>query len=150
AAMPAPDVREILPPDTALAFRAMRELRPHWGEEAEFVRRVDELQRPAGYRIVGSFDPGSPHAAAVAGFREGHNLAWGHFVYVDDLSSHPDARGRGHGGAVLDWVHEEAARLGVDDVHLDSGVGPEREDAHRLYFNKRYRIASYHFVRPGQ
>jgi GNAT superfamily N-acetyltransferase len=144
-----PDVREILPPDTELAFPAMRALRPHWGDETAFVRRLDEVQRPAGYRVVGSFDPDWPHAAAVAGFREGHNLAWGHFVYVDDLSSHPDARGRGHGGAVLDWVHEEAARLGVDEVHLDSGVGPERQDAHRLYFAKRYRIASYHFTRPG-
>src|SRR3954447_23901070 len=31
-------VREILPPDTALAFEAMRALRPHYDDEAEFVR----------------------------------------------------------------------------------------------------------------
>ena len=45
-------------------------------------------------------------------------------------------RGRGHGGS------------GASELHLDSGVGPEREDAHRLYFNQRLRISSYHFVRP--
>jgi hypothetical protein len=42
----------------------------------------------------------------------------------------------------------EACRAGCDELHLDSGVGPEREDAHRLYFNAGLRIASYHFSRP--
>ena len=41
-------LRELLPPDTALAFEAMRALRTHYTDEAEFVRRVDEVQRPAG------------------------------------------------------------------------------------------------------
>jgi hypothetical protein len=27
-------------------------------------------------------------------------------------------------------------------------VGPEREDAHRLYFNVGLRITSYHFAAP--
>ncbi len=35
-----------------------------------------------------------------------------------------------------------------DEIHLDSAVIPERQDAHRLYFNRRMRIASYHFVTP--
>jgi hypothetical protein len=38
-------------------------------------------------------------------------------------------------------------RCGCDQLHLDSGVGPEREDAHRLYFNAGLRITAYHFVK---
>ena len=140
-------VREILPPDTALAFPAMRALRPHWDDEAAFVRRVDDVQRPEGYRVAGAFDPGEEHALAVAGFRNGHNLAWGDYLYVDDLSTLPDARRRGLGRLLLDWVHEEALRLGCDQLHLDSGLGLERADAHRLYLNSRLRIVSYHFAR---
>ena len=34
----------------------MRALRTHYADEAEFVRRVDEVQRPQGYRLVGAFD----------------------------------------------------------------------------------------------
>ena len=34
----------------------MRALRTHYTDEAEFVRRVDEVQRPQGYRLVGAFD----------------------------------------------------------------------------------------------
>jgi hypothetical protein len=43
---------------------------------------------------------------------------------------------------------EEGRRLGCTQFHLDSGVGIEREDAHRLYFNTGLRITSYHFQAP--
>jgi GNAT superfamily N-acetyltransferase len=140
-------IREVLPPDTGLVFEAMRALRSHRGDRDAFVARVDEVQRPEGYRLVGAFEEGEAEAVAVAGFRIAHNLAWGErFLYVDDLSTLPQARGRGHGRALLDWLADEAVRQGCDQLHLDSGVGPEREDAHRLYFNAGLRIASYHFA----
>ena len=139
-------LQEISPPDTALAFEAMRELRSHYQDEADFVRRVDEVQRPEGYRLVGAFEDG--RCVAVAGFRVIHNLAWGDCLYVDDLSTHPDGRRRGHGRALLEWCAAEAEWLGCGQLHLDSGVGPEREEAHRLYFNTGLRITSYHFAKP--
>jgi GNAT superfamily N-acetyltransferase len=123
----------------------MRALRTHHDDETRFVERVDEIQRPQGYRLVGAFEDG--RCVAVAGFRVIHNLAWGDTLYVDDLSSLPDSRRRGHGRALLEWCVEEARRLGCSELHLDSGVGPEREDAHRLYFNTGLRITSYHFAR---
>jgi GNAT superfamily N-acetyltransferase len=128
---------------------AMQALRSHHGDEAEFVRRVDEIQRPEGYRLVGAFEEAAPERClAVAGFRELHNLAWGHVIYVDDLSTHPDGRRRGYGRALLEWCAEEARRLGCDALHLDSGVEANRLDAHRLYLNTGMRITSYHFARP--
>jgi GNAT superfamily N-acetyltransferase len=141
-------IREILPPDTALAFEAMRALRAHHDDEAEFVRRVDVEQRPQGYRLVGAFDEDG-RCTAVAGIRLIRNLAWGDCLYVDDLSTLPGARRRGQGRALLEWCLEEARGLGCNELHLDSGVGPEREDAHRLYFNAGLRITSYHFARPA-
>jgi GNAT superfamily N-acetyltransferase len=141
-------IREILPPDTALVFEAMRALRTHHTELTEFVRRVDEEQRPQGYRLVGVFDE-DERCTAVAGFRVIRNLAWGDCLYVDDLSTLPETRRRGHGRALLGWCLEEARRLGCNQLHLDSGVGPERADAHRLYFNAGLRITSYHFAREA-
>jgi GNAT superfamily N-acetyltransferase len=124
----------------------MSALRTHYTDEAGFVRRVDEVQRAEGYRIVGAFE--GERCVAVAGFRVIHNLAWGDTLYVDDLSTLPEARGRGYGRALLEWCREEGARAGCAQFHLDSGVGPEREDAHRLYFNTGLRITSYHFAAP--
>jgi GNAT superfamily N-acetyltransferase len=141
-------VREIAASETALAFRAMHALRPHYRDEAAFVRRVDEVQRPEGYRLVGVFEPDADgDASAVAGFRLAHSLAWGRHVYVDDLSTHPDDRRRGHAGRLMTWLLEEARRLRCDSLHLDSGFGPERVDAHRLYFNSGLQIFSHHFAR---
>ena len=141
------DIREILPPDTGLAFLAMKALRTHLADEEAFVRRVEDVQRPEGYRLVGAFDRGEPAAAAVAGFREGNNLAWGHFLYVDDLATRPEFRRRGLGRGLLVWLAREAATLGCDELHLDSGVQLERADAHRLYFNSGLTIKAHHFSR---
>jgi GNAT superfamily N-acetyltransferase len=124
----------------------MSALRTHFTDEAEFVTRVDDVQRAQGYRIVGAFE--GERCVAVAGFRVLHNLAWGDALYVDDLSSLPEARGRGYGRALLEWCKEEGRRQGCTQFHLDSGVGPEREDAHRLYFNTGLRIYAYHFAAP--
>jgi GNAT superfamily N-acetyltransferase len=142
-------VRELLPPETGLGFAAMRELRAHLEDEAEFVRLVDEVQRPEGYRLVASFAEGaeSQPAVAVAGFREGHSLADGHYLYVDDLSTTAAARRKGHARRLLDWLAEEAARLGCERVQLDSAVGPQRTDAHRLYFNAGFEVVAFHFDR---
>jgi GNAT superfamily N-acetyltransferase len=140
-------VREIFPPDTRLAFAAMRELRQGLDDEEGFVETVDDVQRAEGYRLVGVFEDGSSDAVAVAGFRVAHSLARGHHLYVDDLSTLPAARRRGHGRRLLDWLHEEAARLGCEQLHLDSGVGHDRADAHRLYLNAGLEIRAHHFAR---
>jgi GNAT superfamily N-acetyltransferase len=139
-------IRELEAGETHLAYAAMLELRPHIGSSADFVRRVDEVQRPAGYRLVASFDD-DEQAAGAAGFRVLDYLAWGHAMYCDDLSTRAAFRGRGHAGGLVDWMLEEARRLGCDEFHLDSGVQAERTTAHRLYLNKGMRISSHHFSR---
>jgi GNAT superfamily N-acetyltransferase len=124
----------------------MRELRTHFADDAALTAAAD-AQRPSGYRVVAAFEPGEEEAAAVAGFRIDDKLAWGRHLYVDDLSTRPERRGRGHARALMDWLVDEARRAGCAQLHLDSGVQPERETAHRLYFNSGLRISSYHFQR---
>jgi GNAT superfamily N-acetyltransferase len=139
-------IREVIPPDTDSVFRAMQALRADLHDEESFVCAVDDVQRAEGYRLIGAFENGEPEAVAVAGFRTGHSFAWGHYLYVDDLSTLPEARRRGHGRALLEWLLGEGRRLGCDQLHLDSGVGLDRADAHRLYLNAGMVIASHHFA----
>ena len=129
--------------ETALAFDAMRELRPHLTDADEFVELV-RAQRREGYRIVASFDVDG-RVVAVAGFRHMTNLYAGSHLYVDDLSTLPAARGQGHASALLRWVDDEARRLGCAGVHLDSGT--QRHDAHRLYLASGYVIPAFHFAK---
>ena len=125
----------------------MSELRPAYADEQAFVARVDGVLRPAGYRLIGTFIPDVEAALSVAGFRTSASLAWGTYLYVDDLVTSTRARARGHAGALLEWLAEEARRLGCEQLHLDSGTGHERFDAHRLYYNHGLAIYSHHFAR---
>lgn len=137
-------VRELAVGETALAAAALLELRPAFGDAEALVAAAD-AQRADGYRIVASFDEGSAEAAAAAGFRLGHNLAWGRHLYVDDLSCRAACRRRGHAGALMRWLLDEARRAGCAQLHLDSGVQRARADAHRLYLNHGLWISSHHF-----
>ena len=107
----------------------MSALRTHYTDEAEFVRRVDEVQRPQGYRIVGAFE--DDRCVAVAGFRVIRNLAWHDTLYVDDLSTLPEARGRGHGRALLLALF--AAFKGDGLRRAELSVHGDNRGAARLY-----------------
>jgi GNAT superfamily N-acetyltransferase len=140
-------IREIIPPETGIAFEVMRALRTDLSSERAFVEQVDERQRPEGYRLVAAFEEGGSSPAAVAGFRTGHSLSWGHYLYVDDLSTKPSARRRGYARALLEWLIEDGRSQGCDQLHLDSGVGIDRVEAHRLYLTSGLIIAAHHFAR---
>lgn len=141
------EVREILEGETERAAVAMLELRPRWDAAAAVVTFIDNSLRPAGYRLVGIFDGDRPDAVAAAGFRELRSLAWGHYLYVDDVSTVPTVRRSGHGEKLMDWLAEEARRLGCEGLHLDSGVAADRAPAHRLYMRNGLRISAHHFER---
>jgi GNAT superfamily N-acetyltransferase len=140
-------VRELDVGETHRAHRAMYWLRPAYENEQAFVEHVDGVLRPGGYRLVASLLPDRDQAAAVAGFRVNDSLAWGHHLYVDDLSTAPEARREGHAGALLRWLEAEGRRMGCAQLHLDSGTGEQRFDAHRLYYNHGLAIHSHHFAR---
>ena len=120
-------------------FDVMVELRPHLKRE-EFVARVrrqqDEASYELAYLIAGS-------VKAVAGFRISECLAWGKFLYVDDLVAASSDRSKGYGGILFDWLVAYAREAGCNEFHLDSGV--QRFDAHRFYLRRRMAIEAHHF-----
>jgi GNAT superfamily N-acetyltransferase len=140
------EITELGPGEAGRAAAALLALRPHFGDLEAVARRAEE-QRAEGYRLAAVIADGERDAPAVAGFRIARNLAWGRHLYVDDLSTLPAARGRGYGAALMDWLIDRARAEDCAELHLDSGVGPEPESAHRLYFGSRLHIASYHFTR---
>lgn len=140
------EIRELCCGETHLAHRAMLALRAAYASERDFVEHVDSVLRAGGYRLLGAFHAQHEQALAVAGFRTVESLAWGRYLYIDDLSTAPEARHQGLAGALLDWLIDEARSLGCEQLHLDSGTGPERFDAHRLYSNHGLSIYAHHFA----
>lgn len=125
----------------AACHPVMVQLRPHVTEE-ELVRRVRRM-RETGYRLVYLAEDGV--VRAVAGFRLLDQLVRGLVLYVDDLVTDAAARSRGHGDALLGWLHEQARAAGCAALELDSAT--HREGAHRFYFRHRLTISAFHFVR---
>ena len=52
--------------------------------------------------------------------RRSHTLSRGEHLFVDDLVTAEDARGRGHGRAMLEWLGRQAAAEGIPRIYLDS------------------------------
>lgn len=122
------------------AYRVMHQLRPHLAQH-EFVEAV-LTQQVEGYQLAALFDDGV--VRAVAGYRLQHMLAHGRFLYVDDLVTDEASRSARYGERLFAWLMEQARSAGCRSLQLDSGV--QRNGAHRFYFARRMRIASYHFA----
>ena len=131
------DVRRCLP--------AMLALRTQLTPEQAFERiRFQQANDGFTLAFLGSEDA-LAIAPVVVGYRFMNLLHSGKTLYIDDLSTLPDARGHGYASILLDFVIEQARQTGCQCVTLDSEQNPARYNAHRLYLNKRFNIVSHHF-----
>lgn len=121
-------------------FDAFSVLRPHL-KRAEFLSLV-RLQQRQSYQILAVAVEGTFPSAA--GFRIQNFLAWGHVLYVDDLTTVPQARGRGYASQLLAWLIEHAKAKSCHAVHLDTGYG--RHEAHKLYLKVGFKLKSHHMA----
>ncbi len=126
--------------DISRCIPVIQQLRPHI-PTADFLPRIRQ-QMQQGYRLAMLERDG--HVVALAGFRLSENLAWGLFLYVDDLITDETQRSTGAGKALFDWLVDYAHQHGCQELHLDSGV--QRFDAHRFYLREGMHIAGHHFA----
>lgn len=125
--------------DIQECFPVIRELRSHLDEKS-FIQRI-RSQENSGYLLA--YVKNSGCIVAVAGFRLGENLAWGRFLYIDDLVTLERERSRGYGAVLLSWLANWAIKEGCVEIHLDSGV--QRKDARRFYEREKMTMAGFHF-----
>jgi GNAT superfamily N-acetyltransferase len=121
-------------------FHVMKELRPQYELEA-FVQFVQKELTPVGVSFAVMEDAGE--AVCASGFRVSASLAWGRFIYVDDIVTREAHRSKGYGKEMLDWIVAYGRERGCSELHLDSGV--QRHEAHRFYLRERMDIVFYHF-----
>lgn len=126
--------------DIEACFKAFAVLRPHLNRE-QFVAQV-RRQRAQSFQVLALRHEGAVQSAA--GFRVLEFLAWGKVLYIDDLTTLEEARGRGFAGRLLDWLVSHARELGCNAVHLDTGYA--RHAAHRLYLGKGFELSCHHLA----
>jgi ribosomal protein S18 acetylase RimI-like enzyme len=126
--------------DFLKCWGVVHELRPHLDQERYLtliLYMIDE-----GYKMIYIEESGK--AVSFCGYRTTTMLHRGRSIYIDDLCTLPETRGKGHAKALLDFVLKEAKSEEFQSVHLDSGH--HRYDAHRLYLNFGFKITSHHFA----
>jgi GNAT superfamily N-acetyltransferase len=126
--------------DIEACFDAFKVLRPHLRKE-NFLSQV-RRQQALSYQILAIRTDGNIPSAA--GFRFAEYLAWGKVLYVDDLTTLPEARGHGYADILMSWLIDYAKLHNCHGVHLDTGYS--RHAAHRLYLRKGLSFNCHHLA----
>jgi GNAT superfamily N-acetyltransferase len=127
--------------ELADCFIVMQELRSNL-ELNTFITQVRRQQQQYNYQLT--YLQIDDSIQAVAGFRISESLAWGKFLYVDDLVTRSIARSQGYGTELFNWLVNYATDRDCQQLTLDSGV--QRFAAHRFYLQHQMAITSHHFT----
>jgi GNAT superfamily N-acetyltransferase len=98
------------------AFALMASLRERVRKET-FLAEV-RRQQVEGYRLFGGFD--GARLVCLAGVRRSHTLSRGEHLFVDDLVTFAEDRGKGRGAEMIGWLAERARAEGLSRIYLDS------------------------------
>ena len=133
-------IEELKQEEFPLAFPLIKQLRTDLSLP-QYIELAKEMQA-AGYRVICLFEEGK--IVAYAGFAKQVNLYYGSHIWVYDLVTDKERRGRGYGKYLLSHIEALAKAEGVNCIALSSGI--KREKTHRFYENKMdYDIVSYVF-----
>jgi GNAT superfamily N-acetyltransferase len=122
-------------------WKAYKELRPHLRSEDELVERW-RVQARECFQIA--YIAEGDTVSAAAGYRFLNTLAWGKILYIDDLVAIAARHKTGLGTTLLQYLQEEARRVGCDAVHLDTGY--QRHLAHLAYLRNGFRLNCHHLA----
>ncbi len=125
--------------DFLKCWEAVRELRPHLSLDEYLVLILKMMDE--GYKMI--YTEENEVVVSFCGYRYQTMLYRNKSIYIDDLCTLPEARGKGYAAALINYVFDEAKETHCKSVHLDSGH--HRFDAHRFYLNQKFKITSHHF-----
>lgn len=132
--------------DYRASFAVMHALRPHLADAASFAQQA-RRQAAQGYRLLAAWESGQDgqggRVQALAGYRLQENLLYGRFLYVDDLVTAADARGRGLGAALIDALRTEAREQACAHLVLDTALANSL--GQRFYYRQGLLAAGMHF-----
>lgn len=103
--------------------------------EAILPERVE-----TGYRMLGVFD--GEKCICSAGFWISYRFYCGKFIQLDNMVTLPDARSKGVGKLVVDFIKNTGKSDGCKKVLVDTYV--ENFSAHRFFLREGFIIRGYH------
>lgn len=127
-------------------YPVYKELRPHVPSASELLEQA-KIQMKEGVRYLYIKDTvegeKEPRPVSILSYRILHCFYYYKQMYVHDVVTLSAAKKKGYAGALLDRSIEIAKKEKCNVSTLDSGY--TRNDAHRLYMNKRFYTKAHHF-----
>lgn len=111
-------------------------------KKTEFVAKIQKMQKD-GYSLIYIEKEGK--VISAAGYRIFSMLYCGKMLYIDDLSTLDNCRGKGYASILLNHLYDIAKQENCKSVQLDSGH--VRTTAHKLYFKENFTINAFHFTK---
>lgn len=129
--------------DLVACFPVISVLRPGLKGVTEWVDYANGMASK-GYRVLAAWQ--GRQVLAIAGYRIMDNLIHGHFLYVDDLVTAEDQRGKGLGAALLKELSVIAVSDGCQRLVLDTAAA--NTNARRFYSREGLMDLVVGFVKP--
>lgn len=104
-----------------------------------YLAYVREMMQQ-GYRLVALYENGQ--CIAISGFRVGRRLYCGKFLHIDNLVTDRRHRKQGVALVLIEWMKEEAARIGCDVMLADTYI--ENGPAQALFKREGFMTRGYH------
>ena len=141
-------IRIIDMPDDELLLRAQdvyRQLRPHLPEDGQsFLGQIRDICRTGPARVViATSNDTDANILGIAAYRITHTAMHGKHIYCDDLVTNEASRSSGVGRALINYMKNEANKVGMDRLVLDSGC--HRGRAHKFYYREGFTIDRFGF-----
>lgn len=118
-------------------------LRPHL-ERGKWIPMVTEMMQNEKYFIAGVAD--QERFVAFAGCRFMTSLHTGNMIYIDDLCTLDEYRGKGLATRLLDHIREIGRLNNQDALVLDTDF--TNNTAQKVYLKQGFKLAALHLASP--
>ena len=110
-------------------------------EESDYSRQLDEML-PHNYFQVGAFD--GDRCMGISGVWIGHKLWCGKYLEIDHIVIRNEARSKGIGKRLVDFLKSLAQEEQCISIGLDSFTF--NHQSHKFFFREGFEIKGFHFV----
>lgn len=124
--------------DLKTAYQVLRE---HYTNltESDYLRYVKEMMA-TDFRMIAVTE--NKKIIAVCGFRVGRRFYCGKYLHIDNMIVGSAFRSQGIGNLIIEWMRNEAKRLGCDVLLADTYIN--NINAQRFFEREGFYKRGYH------
>lgn len=120
-----------------------RQLRPHLSADKKiFIEQIRQICQTGPARmIIAITNDEKKDLLGLTIYRISHNTKFSKYIYCDDLITDENKRGSGVGQSLINYMKNQAEKLEINRIVLDSGC--QRGRAHKFYYRQGFYIDQF-------